>query len=376
MHAARMIGSRAAWTAAARVMLALATMVAPAGAQGRGGRGQQAEPEPLKWRFMGPSVGNRIAAVAGVPGDPTIYYAGAASGGVWKSTDGGATLHAGLRRPAGRRDRRARRRAVRPQHRLGRHRRSVGDPRATSSATASTSRPTPARPGRTWASTKPAASAASSSTRRIPTSSTPARSGARPVRSRSAASSRRPTAAARGSACCSSTRTPAAPASRWMRRIPSVLFAGTWQVEMHPWAMLSGGPGSGIYVTRDGGATWTQRDAQRTSEVARRQDRRRRRAVRLQPRLRAHSDRRPGLALALGRRRARVEGRQLGPRAHRPRRLLHPSRHFARRRGRSARREQQLTSLDRRRASPSSRGAAAATATTSGSIRRTPIASR
>ncbi len=92
MHAARMIGSRAAWKAAARVMLALATMVAPAGAQGRGGRGQQAEPEPLKWRFMGPSVGNRIAAVAGVPGDPTIYYAGAASGGVWKSTDSGATF--------------------------------------------------------------------------------------------------------------------------------------------------------------------------------------------------------------------------------------------------------------------------------------------
>ena len=27
---------------------------------------------------------------------------------------------------------------------------------------------------------------------------------------------------------------------------------------MHPWAMLSGGPGSGIQVTRDGGATWTR----------------------------------------------------------------------------------------------------------------------
>ena len=92
MRGAKMIGSRPVWTAAARVMLALATLVAPAGAQGRGGRGQPAEPEPLKWRFMGPSVGNRIAAVAGVPGDPTVYYAGAASGGVWKSTDSGATF--------------------------------------------------------------------------------------------------------------------------------------------------------------------------------------------------------------------------------------------------------------------------------------------
>ena len=36
-----------------------------------------------------PRVGNRIAAIAGIPGDPSTYYAGAASGGVWKSTDGG-----------------------------------------------------------------------------------------------------------------------------------------------------------------------------------------------------------------------------------------------------------------------------------------------
>src|SRR5215468_6563355 len=43
----------------------------------------------LRFRFVGPEVGNRIAAVAGIPGDPSTYYAGAASGGVWKSVDGG-----------------------------------------------------------------------------------------------------------------------------------------------------------------------------------------------------------------------------------------------------------------------------------------------
>src|SRR4051794_4619230 len=43
----------------------------------------------LRFRFLGPLVGNRIASVAGVPGDPNTYYAGAASGGIWKSTDGG-----------------------------------------------------------------------------------------------------------------------------------------------------------------------------------------------------------------------------------------------------------------------------------------------
>jgi len=45
--------------------------------------------DTFKFRFVGPRAGNRVASVAGVPGDPSTYYAGAASGGVWKSTDGG-----------------------------------------------------------------------------------------------------------------------------------------------------------------------------------------------------------------------------------------------------------------------------------------------
>jgi photosystem II stability/assembly factor-like uncharacterized protein len=44
----------------------------------------------LAARNIGPAVcGGRIGAVAGVPGDPKIVWVGAASGGVWKSTDGG-----------------------------------------------------------------------------------------------------------------------------------------------------------------------------------------------------------------------------------------------------------------------------------------------
>src|SRR6266568_1600014 len=38
--------------------------------------------------LLGP-VGNRVSAVAGVAGDPSTYYVGAASGGIWKTTDGG-----------------------------------------------------------------------------------------------------------------------------------------------------------------------------------------------------------------------------------------------------------------------------------------------
>jgi photosystem II stability/assembly factor-like uncharacterized protein len=42
----------------------------------------------LRYRYIGP-VGNRVTSVVSVPGQPNIYYVGAASGGIWKSTDGG-----------------------------------------------------------------------------------------------------------------------------------------------------------------------------------------------------------------------------------------------------------------------------------------------
>jgi photosystem II stability/assembly factor-like uncharacterized protein len=44
--------------------------------------------DQLEYRHIGP-VGNRVSAVVGVPGDPNIYYFGSASGGVFKSVDGG-----------------------------------------------------------------------------------------------------------------------------------------------------------------------------------------------------------------------------------------------------------------------------------------------
>lgn len=39
-------------------------------------------------------------------------------------------------------------------------------------------------------------------------------------------------------------------------RDSNTLFAGTWQIVIHTWGRDSGGPGSGIYVTHDGGDTW------------------------------------------------------------------------------------------------------------------------
>lgn len=43
----------------------------------------------LRWRGVGPSRGGRSVAVAGDPSDPLVFYFGACAGGVWKTTDGG-----------------------------------------------------------------------------------------------------------------------------------------------------------------------------------------------------------------------------------------------------------------------------------------------
>ncbi|SPF48763.1 conserved hypothetical protein [Candidatus Sulfopaludibacter sp. SbA4] len=44
----------------------------------------------MQYRLVGPFRGGRVLAVTGIPADPQTYYFGAASGGVWKSVDGGA----------------------------------------------------------------------------------------------------------------------------------------------------------------------------------------------------------------------------------------------------------------------------------------------
>lgn len=52
---------------------------------------QQIDPahfKNLNFRFIGPE-GNRAIAIAGEPGNPMVSYIGAASGGLWKTTDGG-----------------------------------------------------------------------------------------------------------------------------------------------------------------------------------------------------------------------------------------------------------------------------------------------
>ena len=65
-------------------LIAFALSAAPAGAQ------PAAASPSLAWRSIGPAVsGGRVAAVAGTDRDAALYYAGAAGGGVWRTTDAG-----------------------------------------------------------------------------------------------------------------------------------------------------------------------------------------------------------------------------------------------------------------------------------------------
>ena len=88
-----------------RILAALLAVVVtvPVAGQGR----QRVTPSPslpapaadslnnLKFRNLGPSVGGgRVAATVGVPGDRNVYYVGAAAGGVWKTSDGGDSWEA------------------------------------------------------------------------------------------------------------------------------------------------------------------------------------------------------------------------------------------------------------------------------------------
>jgi photosystem II stability/assembly factor-like uncharacterized protein len=214
------------------------------------------EQSVLRFRFMGPSVGNRIASVVGVPGDPSIYYAGAASGGIWKSTDGGRTFSpifdnqpvmaigslalassnvntvwAGTGEPW----------AIRDVDVMG-----DGVYKSTDA-------------GATW--THMGLDATGRIARIIVHPTDPdivyvcaegrltGPQEERGVFKTTNGGQRwdRILFVNPNTGCSGLTMDP---------KDPNVLFAGTWEVVMRTWAELSGGPGSGVFVTRDGGATW------------------------------------------------------------------------------------------------------------------------
>src|SRR5437899_869412 len=230
--------------------------LSPISAQRRGGAAASAE--ALSFRFLGPVVGNRVASIAGVPGDPSIYYAGAASGGIWKTTDGGVRWT------------------------------PIADslPVAAIGALAVA----PSEPNVVWAGNGEAWAIRDSDVigdgiyKSIDAGKTWTQAGLNET-GRIGRILIHPTNADIVFACAIGRVTGPQQergvfrttdgGQHWERVLFAgenvgcsglsmdphnwhTLFAGMWQVEMHTWGEFSGGPGSGVYVSHDGGTKWTR----------------------------------------------------------------------------------------------------------------------
>jgi photosystem II stability/assembly factor-like uncharacterized protein len=90
-------GKKKAQAPAASATTGKKAEAAPAAAEAKTepGEGEQEEAKGpwhgLTWRLVGPFRGGRVLAVSGVMGDSHTYYFGGVGGGVWKTTDGGLT---------------------------------------------------------------------------------------------------------------------------------------------------------------------------------------------------------------------------------------------------------------------------------------------
>jgi photosystem II stability/assembly factor-like uncharacterized protein len=239
------------------VILALATALASL-ALPSGTRAQEIPPPVyggLKWRNIGPFEGGRVEAVAGIPGNPSTFYFGAVDGGVWKTVDAGQTwmpswdgpdvgsvgalavapsdpnvIYAGTGEPDPRTDiasgdgvyrstdggRTWTNVGLRASHQIGR---IVVDPRDPDvvyvAAEGDLFKPNAERGvyrsadgGTTWLRTL----FVDDSTGAVDVAMDPTN--------------------------------------------PRILFAAMWQVRRTPWSLVDGGPGSGLYRSADGGATW------------------------------------------------------------------------------------------------------------------------
>jgi len=88
--------SKAAKAAQSAPTTATATPSATTADNSADAESEEAKPEEkafkgMKYRLIGPFRGGRSLTAAGIPGDPTTYYFGATGGGVWKSTDAAMT---------------------------------------------------------------------------------------------------------------------------------------------------------------------------------------------------------------------------------------------------------------------------------------------
>ncbi len=225
---------------------------------GPAGPQRASTPEPLKFRYMGPAPAGRIASVAGVPGDPTTYYLGSASGGVWKSTDAGQTYAPIF--------------DDQDVAAIGSIAVADADPNIV---WVGTGEPWVIRysdvigdgvyksvdAGRTWKHMGLPNSGRISRVLIHPTNPqivyvcaqgflTGPQQERGVFKTTDAGATWQRVLFVDPNTSCSGLALD--------RNDPNTLIAGTWQVEQHTWVQLSGGPGSGVYITHDGGTTWAK----------------------------------------------------------------------------------------------------------------------
>jgi len=210
----------------------------------------------LRYRHIGP-VGNRIASVAGVVGDPLTYYVGAASGGIWKSEDGGEYW-----RPIF---------DDQPDHSIGALAvapsdpaivwAGTGEPHIRSNVSLGTGVYKSTDGGESW---RHMGLAWPSRTSRIVIHPTNpdivyvAALGHSHGPQRERGIFRTMDGGETWEHVLFVDENTGASSLEMDPNNPRILFAGMWQVEVHTWGRESGGPGSGIHMSRDGGDSWTK----------------------------------------------------------------------------------------------------------------------
>ncbi|MDH5234125.1 MAG: sialidase [Gemmatimonadota bacterium] len=211
---------------------------------------------PLTFRHIGP-VGNRVSSVSGVVGDPLTYYVGAATGGVWKTSDGGTTWAPIF--------------DDQESHAAGALAVSMSDPavvwvgtgephiRSNVSVGDGVYKSTDA--GRTWANMGLRATGRISRVVIHPTNPDIvfiASLGHAHAPQRERGIYRTRDGGRTWEQVLFVNENVGASSLVMDPNNPRILFAGMWEVSVNTWGRESGGPGSGIFMSRDGGDTWTR----------------------------------------------------------------------------------------------------------------------
>ncbi|MCS6865291.1 MAG: hypothetical protein RMJ56_05360 [Gemmataceae bacterium] len=209
----------------------------------------------MKYRLVGPFAGGRVSRACGVPGDPLTYYAATASGGVWKSTDGGLTWKPIF--------------DDQPTSSIGSIAVAPSDPNVVYVGTGEANIRGNVSPGAGIFKSTDGGKTWQHVWKQIGQIGTIAIHPQNPdicfaaVLGHAFGPNRerglyRTTDGGKSWQCvCFQNDETGASDVCIDPNNPRIIFAGFWQARRRPWELTSGGPGSDLFVSRDGGETWT-----------------------------------------------------------------------------------------------------------------------